>query len=269
MPNQHTPFASDRILSKTHPALAAQWHPTKNQKSVDLLTAGSNAFAWWICNTCGHEWKAKISNRTILGRGCPPCGVKRRTAIKRLSIQEFINNAKRIHGELYDYSRVDYRGTKYKVIIGCAVHGFFRQKAGHHMDGFGCPQCSYDRSRGSSSPVWKGCGELSGSYWAQVQANAKRRSLEVSIDIEYAWNLFLLQDRRCVLSGRTLIIESWPNQTASLDRIDSTRGYVVGNVQWIHKDLQAMKMNFAQEEFVKICEEIVRYYRRSDFCAVS
>jgi hypothetical protein len=93
--------------------------------------------------------------------------------------------------------------------------------------------------------------------------------LEVSIDIEYAWNLFLLQDRRCVLSGRTLIIESWPNQTASLDRIDSTRGYVVGNVQWIHKDLQAMKMNFAQEEFVKICEEIVRYYRRSDFCAVS
>ncbi len=42
--------------------------------------------------------------------------------------------------------------------------------------------------------------------------------------------------------------------TASLDRIDSTKGYTLDNIQWIHKDLNKMKMNFANDYFIKTCK---------------
>lgn len=54
-------------------------------------------------------------------------------------------------------------------------------------------------------------------------------------------------------SGRTR------TRTASLDRIDSTKGYVEGNVQWIHKRLNIMKGKSTDVTFIKDCERVVRY----------
>jgi len=46
----------------------------------------------------------------------------------------------------------------------------------------------------------------------------------------------------------------WDHEnTASLDRIDSSKGYVKDNVQWVHKDINRMKWNFPQDKFVKLC----------------
>jgi len=55
----------------------------------------------------------------------------------------FIQEAKRIHGDKYDYSRVVYQGTDVKVEIGCPVrnHGYFWQRPHHHLEGEGCPLC--------------------------------------------------------------------------------------------------------------------------------
>lgn len=48
-------------------------------------------------------------------------------------------------------------------------------------------------------------------------------------------------------------------RTASLDRIDSTRGYVVGNLQWIHKDLNLMKNTLPTSLFIEWCKKVSNY----------
>lgn len=50
--------------------------------------------------------------------------------------------------------------------------------------------------------------------------------------------------------------------TASLDRIDSSRGYVEGNVQWVHKDVNFMKQALSQERFVELCTLVAEKARK-------
>ena len=66
-------------LNIRHPEIAKQWHPTKNgDLKPEHLSSNSSKKVWWLCSKlcpqgCLHEWPAKISNRTCLGRGCPYC----------------------------------------------------------------------------------------------------------------------------------------------------------------------------------------------------
>lgn len=59
-------------LATIFPNIAAEWHPTKNSFKPDEVTAKSNKKVWWLCKN-GHEWEAKINNRTSNGQGCPVC----------------------------------------------------------------------------------------------------------------------------------------------------------------------------------------------------
>jgi hypothetical protein len=47
--------------------------------------------------------------------------------------------------------------------------------------------------------------------------------------------------------------------TASLDRIDSSRGYTADNIQWVHKHVNLMKRSFNEEYFINTCKQIVTY----------
>ena len=63
-------------LATTHPELAEEWHPGKNEAATPkTVNAGSNKKAWWRCKL-GHEWEAYIYSR-VEGRGCPYCAGKR------------------------------------------------------------------------------------------------------------------------------------------------------------------------------------------------
>jgi hypothetical protein len=67
-----------------HPQLAAEWHPVRNGGlKPDAVRPKSHMYAWWRCLRCGHEWQAVISSRTT-GKGCPPCGIKSGSAMRRL-----------------------------------------------------------------------------------------------------------------------------------------------------------------------------------------
>jgi hypothetical protein len=63
----------------------------------------------------------------------------------RKSTEDFISNAKKIHKNEYDYSMVDYKGNKLKVVIVCKKHGKFHQKPNSHLCGQGCPICRSSR----------------------------------------------------------------------------------------------------------------------------
>jgi hypothetical protein len=60
----------------------------------------------------------------------------------KLTTSEFINRSKKVHGDKYDYSKVNYVNYSTEVDILCVKHGVFRQKAGYHLSGSGCPICA-------------------------------------------------------------------------------------------------------------------------------
>jgi len=60
---------------------------------------------------------------------------------RRKTIEEFIEDARRVHGDKYDYSEVDYKNNKTKVSIICKKHGLFYQTPNDHLSGYGCKKC--------------------------------------------------------------------------------------------------------------------------------
>jgi len=65
---------------------------------------------------------------------------------KKITTEEFIKKAKEIHGDKYDYSKVEYTRAKEKVIIICPIHGEFKQTPNDHLQTKGCKYCSYERT---------------------------------------------------------------------------------------------------------------------------
>lgn len=103
-------------------------------------------------------------------------------------------------------------------------------------------------------------GEMTSNYFNSIKCGARSRKLEWDIDGEYAWELFLSQNRRCALSSVELVMcdtcLTKKTQTASIDRIDSSKGYLKDNIQWIHKDLNHMKWDLNQAKFIEWCKII-------------
>ncbi len=110
--------------------------------------------------------------------------------------------------------------------------------------------------KGKDNLKWKGCGEISGQRWATIRHGASKRNIEFNITIEFAWNLFLKQCRKCALSDLPLEFKK-VFYSASLDRIDSLKPYTEDNVQWIHVDINKMKNAFPEEYFKSMCRLIV------------
>ena len=77
------------------------------------------------------------------GQGCPQCGLISQGEKRRLPNEEFLNKCIDIHGNKYDYSKVDYQGMINKVVIGCSEHGDFEQTPSSHLNGSGCPHCGF------------------------------------------------------------------------------------------------------------------------------
>lgn len=69
---------------------------------------------------------------------------------KKLTQEEFIVRAKEIHGDKYDYSKVEYTKSRNKVCIICIKHGEFWQTANEHLGGKGCAKCGNER-KGSNN----------------------------------------------------------------------------------------------------------------------
>lgn len=88
-----------------------------------------------ICREHG-EFQQRPNNH-YMGAGCPVC-----SGNKKHTVESFIVKAREIHGDKYDYSKVEYEGNKSKVIIMCPEHGEFEQTPDKHMRGEGCPDCS-------------------------------------------------------------------------------------------------------------------------------
>lgn len=89
-----------------------------------------------ICNKHG-VFEIKANNHTIQKQGCRACSIEKQT----LTTNEFIEKAKNIHGDSYDYRNVSYKHNQIPILIICKKHGEFSQKPNSHLNGRGCKIC--------------------------------------------------------------------------------------------------------------------------------
>ena len=65
----------------------------------------------------------------------------------KLTTEEFIKRAREVHGDKYDYSKVEYKSASTKICIICKKHGNFWQTPYSHLNGHGCSKCAYEVRR--------------------------------------------------------------------------------------------------------------------------
>jgi hypothetical protein len=83
-----------------------------------------------------HGPFGQTPNNHLDGSGCPKCVGKNKTT------EDFIDEAKQVHGDRYDYKETKYCDNKTDIIIICKVHGKFPQTPSNHLNGNGCPTCA-------------------------------------------------------------------------------------------------------------------------------
>lgn len=93
--------------------------------------------------------------------------------------------------------------------------------------GYGIKMCKKCQSKYFNNGIFKGYKEIGIVYWNCLIRSAKDRNIEFNLDIEKCYNLFLQQNRKCALSDMEIYFrKSKKLGTASLDRIDSSKGYI-------------------------------------------
>lgn len=138
----------------------------------------------------------------------------------------------------------------------CGERSFVRLGDLLRKDGRALKSCGCDRTPPRErSPVWMGCGEVSSKYYSTIKSRCKTKGIPLEVTIEDIADLYDKQRRTCALTGW----EIQAGETASLDRIDSSKGYEKDNVQWVHKDINRFKSNFTLEEMYEMCKALIEH----------
>lgn len=217
------------------------------------------------CN-CGHK---AILRQTDLLRGvttkCPDCHLKR----QRTEICVGYQSGDWTVISVDDYQHLMSAGRaierKWHCRCKCGTEKWIRTS---HLTGKltqKCVQCDRD-----SREVQK-IGQIPLVNISRAIFGAKARNIEWNVTNEYLSELFESQMEECALTGAKIRFSpkgigapgSAKISTASLDRIDSSKGYIEGNVQWVHKDVNKMKNNLSEKGLIEWCQLIVNYHNKN------
>lgn len=116
---------------------------------------------------------------------------------------------------------------------------------------------SHKQGRGKDNVKFRGCGRISVAYVCRLKT---RKKWICTITPQY---LESIATEICPISGRTITYRQFTSEvgaTASVDRIDSTKGYIEGNVRWIHKDVNRARRNMEDKEFFLWVKNIATFY---------
>ena len=95
------------------------------------------------------------------------------------------------------------------------------------------------------------------TYFSKVKSAAKKRKISFNLDINHTFDLLEKQGYKCSLSGMSIDIDS-EDKTASIDRKNSSKGYIRSNIQWVHKDINVMKGAMDMDYFLSLCNKIIK-----------
>lgn len=92
-----------------------------------------------------HGFFEQTPNNHLAGYECIRCTNEASGISRRSTVAEFAQKARKVHGDKYDYSKVDYVGANTKINIVCPLHGLFSQMPSAHLSSRGCPVCRESR----------------------------------------------------------------------------------------------------------------------------
>ena len=122
----------------------------------------------------------------------------------------------------------------------------------------GCRR-NYANRTGENHKRFTGYKEIRGKKWSSVKRSAAHRKIPFDLSIEYAWNIYEKQNKQCALTKLPITFgKNDEVSTASLDRIDSEKGYAEGNIQWTHKDINRIKSDLEQSYFIRLCKLVAK-----------
>lgn len=210
---------------------------------------------------CGEiitTFSQKLTAGQIASCGCLKRVRKKSTTIENLTGYKF--------GQWTVLGPSDARGSRNRYLWKCQCScGTIVHKSGGSIRCHDHEKCSACANNGKREIV----GELTNRYWKRVVDSARARYIPFSISRKFAWGLFLNQDRKCALTGIVLVFaksyegEAAKIQTASLDRIDSSKAYTEDNVQWVHRVVNRLKNNMSDPELILWCQAVADYSRKS------
>tara|TARA_S200002703_G_scaffold111773_1_gene97387 strand:- start:1099 stop:1584 length:486 start_codon:yes stop_codon:yes gene_type:complete len=96
---------------------------------------------------------------------------------------------------------------------------------------------------------------LRASFVHKYKTGAETRGIEWGVSFDYLADLLIEQDFKCALSDAPLDAMEVSNN-CSLDRIDSSKGYIEGNVQWVTSMINMCKQSYTQEDFIVMCKAV-------------
>lgn len=105
---------------------------------------GSKNYINIVCEK--HGMFTVRASHHLENQGCKLCSYEKFSKLYTFTNKVFVEKCKVIHGDLYDYSNTDYKGTRQKVKVTCSKHGDFQLLASKHLDGQGCQECTYNRT---------------------------------------------------------------------------------------------------------------------------
>lgn len=177
-------------LESNFPVIAAEWHPSKNGDITPNAIAGkSNKSAWWL-GSCGHEWKATIDKRTIMGRGCPVCSGNKvlvghndlATTHPALALQWDVD----LNG-LLTPSNIS-AGSKKKPWWKCNLgHSWQSAVQGRIRDSLGCPICSGRKTLSGFNDFASAYPELAKEFHVEKNGNISADSLTCGSNRKVWW----------------------------------------------------------------------------------
>lgn len=98
-------------------------------------------------------------------------------------------------------------------------------------------------------------GDLTISKYNKIKNTASKRGIEFNVSMEYLWNLFIKQNKRCSITGDAIS----EFRKASLDRINSSFGYIENNVQWVTAQANLSKHKMTMNELYDFCKKVLKH----------
>ncbi|MDE6285317.1 MAG: endonuclease domain-containing protein [Bacilli bacterium] len=158
-----------------------------------------------ICPIHGEFWQRPDAH--LHNKGCKKCGTENTKIKLTFGKTKFIEKAKQVHGDKYDYSKIEYKNYETKVCIICPEHGEFWQTPNSHLNGNSCPKCAIEinvsRKRTTLKEFITKAIKIHGDeydYSKVVYANAHEKVCIVCPKHGEFWqspNMHLSQKQRC------------------------------------------------------------------------
>lgn len=176
-------------LAARYPALAALWHPTKNDCGPADIVGHSSRRVWWLCDRCAYEWNSPVMWRAARQTGCPSC-----TSIVVTSANSLAAREPAIAAQWHPEKNGDLTPSMVTAATGksvwclCPRGHSWRTRVGVRTRGArsGCPRCVYAQSSRIERAIFKAVRDsypsaLAGQRWTRPDAPKRHMRPDIVI----------------------------------------------------------------------------------------